>query len=110
MTPPAPPSVTQADREAAADFITALTGDIVGRAGAFRKGECDDYTEVQAFARHRTTAEAASAARVADAIVRDLALTQLANTEDASTDWLEGFEFARVRVKDLLAKHQQGEG
>lgn len=39
------------------------------------------------------------AERIAEKLLRDLALTEIANIEGASDEWLEGFRFARERVR-----------
>lgn len=92
-------TVTQADREAAADFVMALTGDIVGKGGAFRRGECDDYTEVQAFAHHRTTALAAKEAELAE--LRTMIATLGENAAEAAKEYSELIAAERAKVEKL---------
>lgn len=120
MTPPAPPSVTQADREAAASFW-----EFMGQAGSAelcRQGKGFRNT-AEHFARHRTTAEAASAARVAELlhVAGDLLqhIDWLTNglpamLENAALTDEEGLIGAAVdaanSARALLVKHQQGEG
>ena len=115
MSAPAPPSVTQADRDA---YDCLMYDDLY------------DYPPQGAlhFARHRTTAEAASAARVAELAGAIRALSQLAIdgglTHDIMAQIYPGKktangqpadEFARRarrvvnEARALLAKHQQGE-
>lgn len=116
MTPPAPPSVTLLPCPFCGDENPVVAREdadafwLVGCTNCMTQGPAK-LTEAEAITawNTRTNAEAASAARVAQAIRRELALTQLSNFEDASIDWLEGFECARVLVRDILAKHQQGE-
>lgn len=72
----APVTVTTADREAAADYwqtFVARPGECIV-ANQTRKGGMDQGEAVQAFARHRLAAEAASAAQVAELVEANLAL------------------------------------
>lgn len=57
------PEVTQVDREAAATVYEALLHSTDCRALNARLGNIDDLHTVQAFARHRTAAEASSKRR-----------------------------------------------
>lgn len=61
----APVTVTQADREAAADYLTSLGQ--AGSARLCRESKGWRFT-AEAFARHRQQAEAASAAQVAELV------------------------------------------
>lgn len=51
-------TVTQADREAAADYIDGELAYRSSRGRIIRDGNCDEDSTVQAFAAHRRTAQA----------------------------------------------------
>lgn len=69
------------------------------------------WQRVGEAARLATEAEfAAREAALVETIVRDLALTKLANFEHASAEWLDGFGFAMERVIARAHTTSEGEG
>lgn len=81
--------VTQADIEAAREIV-GLSAD-----PAFWASD----PVAQAFARHRQLAAAVERDRIVAAVERELAMTAMTNAEEASTDWIDGFEHAWKRAK-----------
>lgn len=67
-----PNAVTQADRDAAADWATSVMIFTKAERDAMREGLVDQATLVRAFARHRTTSQAnlIEALQLADALLR----------------------------------------
>lgn len=102
--------VQQCDREAAAVLVYENTRGNLNWMYAKRNrdlilaGEWDNHHAVQAFARHRSTAAAAERARIVAAVERELAMTAMANAEEASTDWIDGFEHAWKRAKAAIER------
>lgn len=102
------PTVTQADRELAADLMDALftgapdlEGDL-GWASVVRNGEDDEYPIVQAIARHRTATEASTAARIAALEGENGKLRRAVDGWRIQHERLrESLEVARARVAEL---------
>jgi len=108
--------VTQADREAAADAVKAYRGQKNNDWQArIRRSECDDGEMVQAFARHRHTAQSDALAVMVKAREALAGLLTVAkhgspNADDRVKQWVSAVFAARAALADLDAAINQPSG
>lgn len=98
-------TVTQEDREAAADCRVAYAGESSASARTYRQGDRDTSVLVQAFARHRIAAQSADDTLIEELVEAEVEQLISELTRIMTCKWGAQFGFEQTAVWAPVARH-----